>query len=341
VPPPLYSFYVQQGNGQVLVSWAQGVGAVSYNVLRSVDGIVFVQIANVTAFQYLDTTVVPGTQYYYQAQGVSSTAVFGPPTIAQSVVPATSGNLSLGAIRLAAFQRADRVNSQFVTLPEANFFINQSLYELYDLLITSYEDYYIAAPAYFTTTNATYYPIPDGVTTFYHADGTPFVPPPLFKLTGIDLGISSVPQGFASLRKFNFLDRNKYFFPNTASTLFGIFNLEYRMLGERLELIPQPSANQPMRIWYIPRLKTLLADSDIADGVSGWIQYVIIRTAKFILDKEESDTSTLTEELGFLKQRIESAAVNRDVGMPDTITDVRGNSGYFGGPGNGIGNAGW
>jgi hypothetical protein len=42
-----------------------------------------------------------------------------------------------------------------------------------------------------------------------------------------------------------------------------------------------------------------------------------------MLDKEESDTTKLDQELVFLKQRIEESAVNRDAGQPDTISNVR------------------
>ena len=65
-------------------------------------------------------------------------------------------------------------------------------------------------------------------------------------------------------------------------------------------------------------------------SISGWIQYVIVRAAKYALDKEESDTSKLDEELTFLKKRIEAAAQNRDAAQPDTIQDTRG--GVAGGP---------
>ena len=35
-------FYVQQANGEVLVSWAMTVGALSYSVERSLDNITYV-----------------------------------------------------------------------------------------------------------------------------------------------------------------------------------------------------------------------------------------------------------------------------------------------------------
>ena len=51
--------YVQQANGQVLVSWGSSAGATSYSVQRSTDGTTFSNVASPTTLQFLDTTVIP------------------------------------------------------------------------------------------------------------------------------------------------------------------------------------------------------------------------------------------------------------------------------------------
>jgi len=65
-----------------------------------------------------------------------------------------------------------------------------------------------------------------------------------------------------------------------------------------------------------------------------------VRTAKYALNKEESDTAKLDEEIAFLKLRIEQTASNRDIGVADTISPTRadpllGNMGFGGGGGQG------
>jgi hypothetical protein len=161
------------------------------------------------------------------------------------------------------------------------------------------------------------------------------VAPPFYKLIGVDLALQNASNGFVTINKFNFIDRNRFVYPNTASTIYGVFNLRYRLMGGNIEFIPTPSGNQQIRLWYVPRLKQLLQDGDITTtGISGWLQYVIVRAAKYALDKEESDTSKLDAELAFLKGRIEESANNRDAGQPDTISDVR-NNGFGGGWSNG------
>lgn len=338
VPATVNSFYVTQGNGQVFLQWDLEAGATSYSVQRSTDGITFVTIASPTPNLYLDNTVSLSVQYYYQVAGINASGT-GLYTTPQTIVPTPSGEMCLSQIRLAAQQRADKVNSNFVTLPEWNSYVNQAMFELYDLLITAYEDYLVAAPASFTTNGSTYlYPLPNGSNTFLDDNGSVFTPQAFYKLVGVDLALQSANQAFVTINKFNFIDRNRYVYPNTASSIYGVFNMQYRVMDNHIQFIPTPSANQKIRLWYAPRLQQLLQETDTTTiGISGWIEYVIVRAAIYALMKEESDTSGLERQLLFVKNRIEESAINRDIGQPDKISDVRSNNGYgFGGSGSGF-----
>lgn len=329
-PPNANQTYLQQGNNKVLLSWNIVPGATSYDVQRSVDGVNFLTIATPTVNEYLDTAVTVNTQYWYKVASVngSGTSGYTAPTPA-SIIPVVAGYMSLQQIRTLAQQKADRVNSNFITLPEWNSYINLAADELYDLITTVFEDYNMAEPVYFTTNGQTQsYPLPDGLTTFQNANGQNIVPPPIYKLSGIDLGLNNAPNGFVTVQKYNFIDRNRYVFPNTASTIYGVFGLQYRFVGNSIRFIPQPSSSQPIRIWYIPRREQLLRESDVTDGYNGWTNYIIARAAKYALDKEESDSSKIDAELVYLKQRIEESAPNRDQGQADTVSDGRMASGF-------------
>lgn len=344
IPGVPTNFFVQTANQQNLASWNLSPGATSYIVSRSEDNVTYTTIATVSgsplATSYLDTAVTLGTQYWYQiaALNISGQSIFTAP---QSVIPSPTGEMCLSQIRLQAQQRADRVNSQFVSMPEWNTYINQAMFELYDLLVTVYEDLYVATPVQFMTDGSTFlYDLPNGSNTFLNGinPNITFTPEPFYKLLGVDLSIQNSNNGYVTINKFNFIDRNRFVYPNTASTIYGVFNLQYRMLGKQIEFIPTPTANQGVRLWYIPRLKELLQDTDITTtGISGWIEYVIVRAAKYALDKEESDTTKLDQQILFLKGRIEETAANRDAGQPDKISSTRTNSGQWGsGP-----NTGW
>lgn len=310
---------LQQGNGQTFLSWNLVAGATSYSVNRSTDGVTFSVVASPTTNYYLDSSVVVGTNYYYQVAATNSSGTSAYSS-AQSIVPTNTADLSLGQVRLMAQQRADRVNSNFVTLPEWNSYINQSYFELYDLLVDTYEDYYVTGPVTLTT------------------DGSNMVPMPndFYKLMGVD-GSPGSTNAFVTLKKFNFIARNRYIYPQLPNTLLGIFNPQYRLVGNNLMLIPTPQAGQSIRIWYIPKLTQLLQDTDILKGISGWSEYVICDAAIKALQKEESDVSVLMAQKGALIKRIEESAMNRDAGQPDTISDTRSYSDRWGG----YGGLGW
>lgn len=339
VPSIPTSFYVQQGNGQVFLNWDIVAGATSYQVQRSTDGVNFTLLSSPTTPSYLDTAVVVGTNYYYQVASSNSSGNSSY-TSAQSIVPTYSAQMTLGQIRLMAQQRADRVNSQFVSFTEWNSYINQSYFELYDLLVTIYEDYYIEPPFTILTNGSdNQYTLPNGVIT----DAiTNQVARPFYKLMGVDLGLDASSNAWVTLKKFNFISRNRYVFPQLTTTYLGVFNLRYRLVGNNIFFIPTPSSNQYIRLWYIPKLQQLLQDTDILDGISGWTEYVIVDAAIKALQKEESDVSVLAAEKMMLIKRIEDSAMNRDAGQPDTISDSRSFSERWGtyGPPNGDGGYG-
>lgn len=332
VPGSIVNFWVQTGNSDNFLSWDVLSTATSYSVHRSTDGITYASIGTPTVPAWLDTTATVNTMYWYKVAGVNGTGT-GSYTTPQTIVPTKQGEMNLGELRLRSQQRADRVNSQFIQLPEWNFFINQAYYELYDLLITVYEDYYVAPRLVFNTTGAQSYDLPDGAN--YTAA------PAFYKLFGVDCGLDTSTNAFVTLKKFDFIERNRFVYPQLTSNLLGMFSMRYRLVGNKIMFIPVPSGAQYIGLWYFPRLTTLLQDTDVMDSISGWSQYIIARAAKYALDKEESDTSKLDAEIAFLKDRIETSAMNRDAGQADTISPTRNWSSRWGdGGANGDGSFG-
>ena len=333
---------VQTANQQVLISWDLSAGATHYKVQRSLDNVTFLDLIVVTGTplptEYLDTAVTLNTEYWYQVSASSDGTNYSPNTLSEWGIPVAQGENSLKSIRLAAQQRSDMVHNEFISTQEWNTYINKALYELYDMLITVYEDYFVATPIQFISNGSTFlYDMPNGSNEFLSGITlAPFTPPAFYKIMGVDLALQNANNAYVTVNKFNFIDRNRFVYPNTASTIYGVFNLQYRVIGSKIMFIPTPSASQSIRIWYFPRLTELLKNTDSTSfAISGWDEYVIVRAAKYALDKEESDSTKLDQELIFLKDRIESSASNRDAGQPDKISDTRANNGW------GSGNGGW
>lgn len=226
--------------------------------------------------------------------------------------------MQLSELITATRQRADMVNSQFVSDSEVTSYINQSYFELYDLLIQKFGDNYYVAPQLTITT--------DGVNSqFALPDGSLYSNAPAFyKMLGVDLVLNTnVPSSAVRLEQFDFNNRNDYGFPNVQA-FGGASNLRYRINGSKIWFSPLPSANQSIGLWYIPRMTTLSTGTDAVDGVSGWTEYIIIDAAIKCLQKEESDVSVLAVQKGEMIKRIEAAAENRDAGSPPTVADVVG-----------------
>ncbi len=219
----------------------------------------------------------------------------------------TSTTLTLQQLITAIRQRADMVNSQFITDSELTSYINQSYFELYDLLVQKYaDDYFVQTPYIFTTVQTTqFYPLPSD----------------FYKLLGVDISVSTDQNSWFTLRSFMFPERNMNTIPNYQGYWYN--NLQYKVVGNQLWLTPVPIGGQTIRLWYVPELTTLVNLSDTVDGISGWTEYIIVDCCIKAYVKEESDPSVFMQQKMALIQRIESAAENRDAANPQRVSDVR------------------
>lgn len=345
VPYQVQNLVVQQADGNILLTWSGSLSATSYQVQRSTDGANYSDLGvPVTVAQYLDSQPGIEIMYYYKVIAVNSDGNAVSSSAAQ-MVAALPGEMSLFELRLRSQQTADRVGSNFVTKEEWNSFIRLALYELYDLLITTYEQFGVGEPAYINTSgNAMLYDMPNGINykggILGSSSGDPW--PRMHKLLGVDLGVNTSNNAWVTVNNFNFQDRNAYVYPNSTSTIYGVNNMRYRIIGNKLMIIPTPAGSQQIRLWYAPVLPGLLSDNQCSNiGFTGWIRYAIARSAKYALNKEEAPTPDLDAELNMLKQRVQESAPNRDQGNPDTISDTRRDPIYGGGSGQGGGQGGW
>ncbi len=347
VPYQVQNVSAEQADGNILITWSGAIGATGYVVQRSTDGVNFASVATLgLVTQYVDSLPGISIMYYYQVLA-SNASGNSPASVSAQMVAAPPSEMSLYELRLRCQQRADRVNSKFVGNAEWNYVIRLACYELYDILITSYEDWYAQEMAFLPTNGTTAnYPLPNGYSNYLGGSygGTSGTPAKaMYKLAGVDLNVNTsvITPSRVTLMRFDFIKRNSYIYPNSTSTIYGVYNMRYRLMGSNINIIPVPAGGQNLVLWYTPKLPALLQDTDCTNiGISGWLNYVISRAAKYALDKEPgSDTSGLDNEILFLKKRIEEASQNRDAGIADTISETRQDP-VYGGTGWGGGNQG-
>jgi hypothetical protein len=211
-------------------------------------------------------------------------------------------SVTLTTLRSRVRERADMVGSTFVTDAGTSLdaFINSACDELYDLLVTKFQDYF--------TTSATV-SLTAGTDTYA-------LPPTYFKTLGVDILDGSI---YRSLQKFEFAERNQYAGVNANP----LTRMRYQARGSNLVFHPAPAVSGTAKHWFIPLRTQMSAESDTFDPISdGWVEFVVVAAAIRCLAKEESDVSALMAEKGELKRRIEEAAANRDVGGPARVVDV-------------------
>jgi hypothetical protein len=339
---------LQTGNGNNLITWNPVIGAVSYSVQRSVDGINFSSIGTPVISSYVDSAVSVGISYYYQIASVNVSGT-SPYNISYpaSITPCLPGQINLGYLRYNSQLKADKLNSLYLTTDEWNFNINQSSNELYDILVNKYgEDYFLAPPLLISLTGAQFYPLPNGSN--YPVNGIPS--PAIYKLNGIDANVSGYAigpnAGWIPLARSNWSDRDRYTtWPGQAGALNNIYQMSYREMGNNLFLFPQ-NTNMYIQVWYVPILTQMLLDTDMLPfSISGWSEFVIIDAAMKAMIKEESleKWNALAGTKAALIERIEVTASNRDVGQPNTVSNVRATMGDpgFSSWGNGFGGGGF
>lgn len=364
VPAIPTNIYISTGNAQVCLNWGIVSGATSYSIQRSTDGVNFSGLATPAVNFYVDSTGTIGTNYYYQIAAVTSgggggTSAYngvGTNGLSLSITPCPPGQINLGYLRYQSLLRADLLNNPFITTDEVNFYVNQSAYELYDILVLEYgDDYFLSPPILYTLTGALSYPLPDGITSYINGNtGNSFVPPAHYKLNGIDVNISGGSAGpnaaWVPIPRCNWSDRDRYTtFPGQAGALNNVYQMAYREMGNQLYLFPQ-NINQTIRLWQVPIMTQLLLDTDMLPfSISGWSEYVMVDVAIKMLQKEESfdQAAQMGQRLQVLRDRIDKAASNRDVGQPNTVSNTRatmGDPGFqgwgYGSGGNGFGSSG-
>jgi hypothetical protein len=227
---------------------------------------------------------------------------------------AGSGQMTLATLREAVRERSDTQNDPHITDAELTRWLNGSLSELYDLLVTRFgEDYYTAQATITADGVRDLYPLPDGV--LYGGA------PAFYKGLLVEWQFYGGPQGWATLHRMNLADKNRLNLPQYAGA-FGRINIRYRLSGSNVLFAPVPAGGQNIRLWYAPRLSPLVNDTDLADGVSGWLDYVIADAARKAVIKQERDPSAMIAEKADLKARIEAAAQNRDPGEPSTVVET-------------------
>ena len=130
-----------------------------------------------------------------------------------------------------ARRRADMVNSTFVTDTEIRDYLNSSISELHDMMVKSYEDYFVSEQAY----------------TIPLATGGASLPADFYKALGVDYESGGITS---TLRAYSFTERNVYNTP--YAVIDRLAQPMYKIEGTKIKLIPENSASGTITLFYVP-----------------------------------------------------------------------------------------
>jgi hypothetical protein len=198
-------------------------------------------------------------------------------------------------------ERADMVNTQFMTDAVINRWLNKAICDLHDVLIHVDPGYSTTSEDVVTTVGTDTYELPADfmqVRTVFRLDSAGIARYPIQPF-----GDQEAVGGMRGMWP-------RYQIRGTGTD------------GQFIIFDPDPGA-YTYRVLYVTAAPVLAADDDEFDGISGWEDWPILRVAISCLNKEKQDSSALERELMRVEQRARALAGMRDSGEPPAIVITR------------------
>jgi len=195
-----------------------------------------------------------------------------------------------------ARQRADMLNTQFVTDAEILKLVDSSYRKLYNEITNRYENYYVSTATITLVPNQQDYDLPSD----------------LLKLLGFD--ISAGDRQF-TMQPWSLNERNRL--------ISGWVGRPIRYILKGGQVRFTPTAQQPGTVtcYYVPS-PTELITSEYVEVFNGYDEYIMVDAAIMLKQKEESDCQILLIQKAELTKMIMDNLEGRDAGFPQKMTDM-------------------
>lgn len=202
--------------------------------------------------------------------------------------------------------RAGMENSTFCTDAEITEYINQSIAELRDLIISAQgPEHWLSTQTINTVAGTTKYAL---ASDFYEL---------------VAGRVTSGSRWKARLVSATIDDFDRV----VSGSGWGWYALDgadiaYRIQGDNIQFMIPPESVYVVTLHYIAAATRLSGGSDTFDGFNGFEEWVILDAAIKCLQKEESDISFLVGQREKIEARIARMAGRRDAGGPSRIRDT-------------------
>lgn len=215
--------------------------------------------------------------------------------------------------------RLNLESSQYASDNTILLYLNEGLSELDDIMVTRYEDYKLTAFQSFIQVNQNTFPVPSD----------------MLKVREVEVQFGS---RWITLKPFSLQQKNKWNYPVLHYPSSNV-NLEYRLEGESIEIIPGVSAPGTYQVWYIPQFTLLQNTTDAIlqpyMDTQAWCSYGITDACMKIVQSQglTDEAALFLQQKQMLQKRIETAAKDRDAGMPKHTINTRAMNRYYRGSG--------
>ncbi len=218
-------------------------------------------------------------------------------------------------LRTRVRQRADMVNSTFVSDSEIDTFNERAFQELYGMAVGEWEDIYVRkfettiAPSAGLTGNvaASEFNLPSDVKKLrsVRIKNDRFLSPiSIREIEGLDAAGGSQRT---SKPRYYWLYGNAYANPVPSSPTVA-------SLGMSIALMPPPDTTYTITVYYVPAVSLEEVSRDDGFGnpntlamLADWDEYVVLTACIKCKDKEESDVSVLLQERAMLLENIKKS----------------------------------
>lgn len=204
--------------------------------------------------------------------------------------PVTQRTFSLADLRAMALRRAGVEQSADLTPTVLNDYINGALAELWDILKAKADERLLTS------------------TTLSVTSGNPNValPAGFYTMRKLEIVDASAPSGYRRLRQTTLDATHRYG---------SVVSKKYRywLNAYNITLVPTPTANESLRLWYVPVAPYLDDDADTIDGWNGYEELITALVFKRILQRQDLSTADVERECARLADRIAAASDGRDV----------------------------
>jgi hypothetical protein len=212
---------------------------------------------------------------------------------------------TLADLRTAAKRQIDRINSKTPSDAEWNEWINGSAAELWDEIVTVYEDqfttYLVTADPKASVFNVS------NISALVDAIVLPGEDPiRLFKLRELEYSLNGEWYPLPSIPKQEWY---KYTTPIASDQPLG-----YTLLGDEIHVLPSSTSAQVYRLFYIPSFVQMYDDADEFVVPNRWWEYVIVDACIKARSKFQEDASLEMARKSSILSRIKRAASNRTPG---------------------------